>query len=212
VGACDVDHDLLATTSRARSIASTRIAISGRPGSSRVKFGVGLVTTASGPKAGSVLIWAARAPRRAPACFLWDSMCHRCTSSHGAHARCEAILTTPPVLFDRALLFEASEDRADGASRSGALCGLIHILDQGSECHRLFGQSGDYCIACGDVDWRAARKRVDAAPRADDCTFRKQTRCGELDHSIIGNRGAAHRSLQAAQPAIRRIVACSPAP
>jgi hypothetical protein len=40
----DVDHDLLATTSRARSIASTRIAISGRPGSSRVKFGVGLVT------------------------------------------------------------------------------------------------------------------------------------------------------------------------
>jgi hypothetical protein len=43
---CDVDHDLLAMTSRARSIACIRIAISGRPGSSRVKFGVGLVTTA----------------------------------------------------------------------------------------------------------------------------------------------------------------------
>jgi hypothetical protein len=27
---------------------------------------------------------------------------------------------------------------------------------------------------------------------------------------LIGNRGAAHGSLQAAQPAIRRIVACSP--
>jgi hypothetical protein len=45
VGSCEVDHDLLATTSRARIIASTRIAISGRPGSSLVKFGVGLVTT-----------------------------------------------------------------------------------------------------------------------------------------------------------------------
>src|ERR1700730_12367176 len=44
-GLRDVDHDLLATTSRARSIASTRIAISRRPGSSRVKFGVGLVPT-----------------------------------------------------------------------------------------------------------------------------------------------------------------------
>jgi hypothetical protein len=40
------DHDLLATTSRARSIASTRIEISRRLGSSRVKFGVGLGTTA----------------------------------------------------------------------------------------------------------------------------------------------------------------------
>jgi hypothetical protein len=27
---------------------------------------------------------------------------------------------------------------------------------------------------------------------------------------LIGNRGAAHGSLQAVQPAIRRIVACSP--
>src|ERR1700730_12671080 len=47
VGAsCDVYHGRAATTSRARSIASIRIAISGRPGSSRLKFGVGLVTTA----------------------------------------------------------------------------------------------------------------------------------------------------------------------
>ena len=43
------DHGRAATTSRGRSIASIRIAISGRPGSSRVKFGTGLVTTALRP-------------------------------------------------------------------------------------------------------------------------------------------------------------------
>jgi hypothetical protein len=43
VGSCEVDHGRVATTSRIRSIASIRIAISGRLGSSRVKFGTGLV-------------------------------------------------------------------------------------------------------------------------------------------------------------------------
>jgi hypothetical protein len=49
VASCVVDHGRAATTFRARSIASIRIAISGRLGSSRVKFGAGLVTTALRP-------------------------------------------------------------------------------------------------------------------------------------------------------------------
>ena len=43
VASCDVGHGWVATTWRARSIASIRIAISGRPTSSRVKFGAGLL-------------------------------------------------------------------------------------------------------------------------------------------------------------------------
>jgi hypothetical protein len=38
VGSCDVDHDLVATISRARSMAPISIPTSERPGSSRVKF------------------------------------------------------------------------------------------------------------------------------------------------------------------------------
>jgi hypothetical protein len=49
VGSCEVDHGRAATTSRARNIASIRIAISGRLESSRVKFGPGSVTTALRP-------------------------------------------------------------------------------------------------------------------------------------------------------------------
>ena len=100
----------------------------------------------------------------------------RCTlsSAHGARAPREAILTTPPVLLNRALLFEVAEDRADGASRSGALGRLIDMLNQGPEFHGLFAQSGNDCIGCGSVDRRAAMKRVDAGSRADDCTFREQ--------------------------------------
>ena len=80
----------------------------------------------------------------------------RASSAHGARAPCEAILTTPPVLFDRALLYEAGEDRSDGASRSGAFCRPIDMLNQGPEFHRLFGQSGGDCVACGNVDRRRA--------------------------------------------------------
>jgi hypothetical protein len=49
----------------------------------------------------------------------------------------------------RALLFEAGEDRPDCAS---ALDRLINISNQGPKFHGLFGQSGDDCIACGDVN------------------------------------------------------------
>jgi hypothetical protein len=55
VGSCEVDHGGAASTSRSRSITSIRIAISGRPESSRVKFGTGLVTTAYSRPGGHTL-------------------------------------------------------------------------------------------------------------------------------------------------------------
>jgi hypothetical protein len=47
----------------------------------------------------------------------------------GPHAPWKAILTPLAVLLDHALLFEAAKDRGDGASRSGALCRFIDMLN-----------------------------------------------------------------------------------
>ncbi len=95
---------------------------------------------------------------------------HTLSSSHPPH---EAILTTVfLLLFDRALLYQPGEDRADCTSRS--VCRFIHMLNQEAQFHRFFAQSGNDCIGCRNIGRRAARQRVDAPFGADDFPFRKQ--------------------------------------
>src|SRR5215472_18629753 len=90
-------------------------------------------------------------------CGYQYAMCHQyplgralfsASPPRAACAPYEAIFTPPPVLFDRALLFEAGKDRAVGATRSSALGQLNGMFNQGAEFHRLFGHDR---VACGNV-------------------------------------------------------------